>query len=397
MKKIIALLLIAFSIFSMALAEQPAQDVTEISAEETVAEETAAEETGEVPEEDTSDKMVRGFVIDNDVFFALEETFRMTDFSGEMSSVDLSETQTLVFDSKPVDRLLPTLSVTLSEADPFSEDADELASTLGSIIGVMQYLQEQFPDTFLFNDEMASEYETSGLGYLVAEPELWLWPDSAGAVFIPVCFYENARGTLVDDMYLLEVLAVEDGGLCYILYNDPQRVADYMEHVTVNADASAFQYALAFWYLKNYMLTAIDIEQEEGAAGMLRVLNTLCFVREFSDSSSRIVSRVKRGEWYPVLSIAENGWYEIRLTDGSIGYISSNLVEFFPREMPALQETEEGEALEGEALEGAADSPEVDASGEETEGAVLEDLDDSMAPTEPLEPLTPAEASEATE
>lgn len=379
MKRIIALCLVLFSMFSFALAEAPAQDDALTIVEE-AAEETLGETDGTDNEVYEATQMVQGFVIDNDAFFALEEYFRTTDFSGEMSSVELSETQALIFNPSPVDHLLPTLSVTITEADPFSEDANELAATVGSIVGVMQYLQEQFPETFLFNNEMASLYDGIGLGYLVAEPELWLWPESAGAVFVPVCFYENRRGTLIDDMYLLEVLAIEDGGLCYILYNDPQRVADYMEHVTVNADASPFQYALAFWYLKNYMLTSADIEQEQGAAGMLRVLNTLCFVREASDTGSRIVARVKRGEWYPVLTIAENGWYEIRCTDGTIGFISPNLVEFFPREVPDLREEEEG-------AEASEDLTETEEAAEETEPT--EETD------EPVESETPAESAEA--
>lgn len=370
MKRIIALCLVFLSIFSFALAEAPVQE--DVQADELIADEIA-ESSEEAPQQ-----MVSGFVIDNETFFALEERFRISEFSGTMSSVDLSETQTLVFNQEPVNRLLPTLAVTIADAEPFKEDANELASTVGSLIGVMQYLQDQFPDTFMFNNVMAEAYDGVGLGYLVAEPELWLWPESAGAVFIPVCFYENRRGTLIDDMYLLEVMAVEDGGLCYILYNDPQYVADYMEYVTVTADASAFQYALAFWYLKNYMLTATDIEHEQGAAGMLRVLNTLCFVRASSDTASQIVARVKRGEWYPVLSIAENGWYEIRLTDGTIGYISSNLVEFFPREMPDLQEPAE--------TEGADAAEEGVESEEEVQAKVLE--------TTQEQPLAPAETAE---
>ena len=345
MKRIIALFLILFSLFSVVLAEAP-------ETEELPQEEPA--EMEEISDEESS-QMVRGYVIENDVFFTMEENFRQADFSGEMGSVDLSETQTLLFNPTPVDRLLPALSVTITDADPFSEDADALAATLGSLIGVMQYLQEQFPDSFLFNEEMAAPYEDAGISYLVAEPEIWLWPSSAGAVLMPVCFYENRRGTLIDDMYLMEVMAVEDGGLCYILYNDPQHVADYIEHVTITADDSAFQYALAFWYLKNYMLSSTDIEQEEGALGMLRVTNTLCFVRASSDTGSRIVARVRRGEWYPVLSEAENGWLEIRLTDGTVGFISPNLVEFFPKETPGLQESPD--AAEGEDLEESDEEP----------------------------------------
>lgn len=197
---------------------------------------------------------VRGFVIENTMFSDMENVFQQNTFSAEMSAVALSETQTLVFNPKQVDHLLPNLIMTLTDAESFTEDVDTLVSVLGSLIGTMQYLQDQFPDSFLFNDEMIAEYAESGVSYAVSEPEIWLWQESAGAVFIPVCFYENGSGMLVDGIYLLEVLVTDTGSLCYMLYNDSQCVVDYMAHVTIGAGNSPFQQALAFWYLQNHLL-----------------------------------------------------------------------------------------------------------------------------------------------
>jgi len=276
-------------------------------------------------------KAVQGFIVDNDAFFMLEERFLQKDFSGSMGSVELSETQLLVFNPEPIERLLPNLAVTLTNADPLTEDSEALATTLGSLIQAMQYLQGQYPDVFVFNNEIAAAYDEAGLSYLVAEPELWLWPETGNAVFVPVCFYESASGALIDGMYLMEVMAAEDGALCYLLYNDPEHVASYLEHVKINADDSSFQYALALWYVQNYLMNQ-KIAFEDDAVGAVCVVNNVCHVRVSSDAASNIVARVGRGEWYPVLSVAENGWYQIRLGDGRIGYISPMLVDFYGRD-----------------------------------------------------------------
>ena len=83
-------------------------------------------------------------------------------------------------------------------------------------------MQEQFPEAFLFNNEMAMPYIERGLSYAVAEADIWLWPESMAAVLVPMCFYENEESALIDSMYLLEVLALEDESLRYILYRPPQ-------------------------------------------------------------------------------------------------------------------------------------------------------------------------------
>ena len=272
-----------------------------------------------------------GFVIDEDVFYAMEMAFSQGDFTGKMNSVDLSETQTLVFDPTQTERLMPNLAVTVAEAEAFTADAEAVAATLGSLIETMQYLQDRFPETFFFNNEMVSPYSEDGLSYLVAETDIWLWPESLGAVLIPVCFYENKGGMLIDGIYLLEVKAPEENTLCYILYNDPRHVADYMMHVTINSEGSPFQRALAYWFVQNYYSETYDEAAHvvmEDSIGMVLVTVNNCNIREQSNTDSRVVARASRDDEYPVLSIADNGWYQIRYADGMAGYISPTLVEF---------------------------------------------------------------------
>lgn len=309
-KRTLSVLFGAFLLFSVSLAEEPTSEhVVSVLAE--------------------SKKEVQGFVLPNSIFFGMDQFFRQADFSGELASVVLSETQTLIFNSKKTDHLLPNLTVTLTEAKSFTEDVDTLVSALGSLIGTMQYLQEQFPEEFLFNEELFEQYDDVGVSYAVAEPEIWLWQESARAVFIPVCFYENENGTLIDNMYLLEVVAADKGTLSYILYNDPQCVMDYMAHVTVSADGSPFQQALVFWYLQNHLLAdegSTDVA--DSTIGMVRITNEDGFIRYSNDANSRVVKHVQQGEEYPVLSVEGNGWYKVLCEDGK-GYISSKVVEFF--------------------------------------------------------------------
>ncbi len=48
-------------------------------------------------------------------------------------------------------------------------------------------------------------------------------------------------------------------------------------------------------------------------------------VREKSSQDSARVGSADAGAMYPCLGVAENGWYKIRLADGTVGYVSNNL------------------------------------------------------------------------
>ena len=49
-------------------------------------------------------------------------------------------------------------------------------------------------------------------------------------------------------------------------------------------------------------------------------------VRREGTIESEVVHIVREGDWYPVLSIAESGWYEIQITRNLTGFISPKLV-----------------------------------------------------------------------
>ncbi|MBQ8093707.1 MAG: SH3 domain-containing protein [Clostridia bacterium] len=50
-------------------------------------------------------------------------------------------------------------------------------------------------------------------------------------------------------------------------------------------------------------------------------------VRKTPDSSSERVGVLSENSLFPLLSIAENGWYEIEMRDGTTGFISPNLAK----------------------------------------------------------------------
>ncbi|MGI6738018.1 MAG: SH3 domain-containing protein [Christensenellales bacterium] len=56
--------------------------------------------------------------------------------------------------------------------------------------------------------------------------------------------------------------------------------------------------------------------------------NNYLNVREGGSTSYARITTIPTGSSYPVLSIAQSGWYEILLPDGRTGYVSNNLVDF---------------------------------------------------------------------
>jgi len=299
--------------------------------------------------ESTGADTVPGFLISDEEFFSMVDAFFQADLAGTLSSVTLTETQTLAFNPERTDHLMPALAVTVTEAEPFKANADSVAATVGSLVGVMQYLQEQFPDSFLFNNDMAAPYMEAGLSYAVAETDIWLWPESTASVLLPVCFYENENRSLVDCMYLLEVTLLKDGSLRYILYNNPQYVADYMTHVTVSSERSPFQQALVLWYIQNFSQSAAENANDpelpnfpQNAAenandpelpiiGTAIVRSGSANVRSSNTPTSSIVANITKGEEYPVFAVTEKGWLLIRCADGVTGYVHPNLVTFIPK------------------------------------------------------------------
>ena len=55
-------------------------------------------------------------------------------------------------------------------------------------------------------------------------------------------------------------------------------------------------------------------------------------VRERDTTESAKIGSAKAGAVYPCLSISPNGWYQIELADGTIGYVTNTLTTFKPAE-----------------------------------------------------------------
>lgn len=299
-----------------------------------------------------------GYVLEDEALDTLESGLREAYFSGEMQSIELSEAQSLLFDGREVDRLLPNMWFVLGGSPDFEEDATFLSDMIGSIIASAQTLQEQFPDAFLFHTALAEAHEAAGLRYAVAETDLWLWAESMGVMLAPFFLYEESTGALVGDPYLIQVAieALEEGhALHYIVYNDPEAVLRYLEHVEVDGAAGVFHAGLASWYVStqaqpgeiDQLLQAQPSPAPEGQPGAsidepdvpqagpapvpigkAGIIVKSANIRATPSEDARVVAYAHAEEVYPVLSVDKaSGWYELLLETGETGFISPKLVE----------------------------------------------------------------------
>jgi len=279
------------------------------------------------PQDDNmkSASVISGYMIKDDIFYTLGDSYFQSCFIGTMSKVTLNEMQEMVFNPARLERLLPNLYITLPQLEL---DADVVSDIVKFILGITSNLQEKYPDSFLFNAQMMTDLAEAGLGYLVAEPDIWLRPETYTAAMIPMCFYNHENGELVDGMYLLEITTTEDGAFRCALYSDPEHIIDYMVYVTIDSGKSSFQNALAQWYLVNYPI----VKWQNFVIGTVRITNAVSYVGDEDNLNARVVARVQQGEELPVLFTTENGWYLVRCMENVFGYISPMGVEFLPKE-----------------------------------------------------------------
>lgn len=300
------------------------------------------------------------FALPDEDFASLSATFYQDAFSGDMSTVELSQGQTLMFDPRPVQCLLPNLLLTLEGMEAVSADAQSLAEMFGEIVGVAMALQEKFPDVFLFNTELADAHEDHGIQYAIAEPAIWLSNSTLSSLFVPLYLYREDTGELIEDPYLMQVaISVQDSVAQYVVYNNPDYVLAYLAYVSISSEGSEVQKNLVQWYLDNYgtdeersqaaALQEVEVGGEEAedileaeipsvgppqadnAIGFVTVQVSSANVRNVPKEDARIVGYAQSGNSYPVLSIDKgSGWYEIVLADGQEGYISDKLVKYNP-------------------------------------------------------------------
>jgi len=277
----------------------------------------------QISPEPTSAGITAGFIIKDDEYFKMTNAFFEHEFVDAMTSVELTETFTLMYNPARVNRLLPYLFVTRTDADPF--DVGEDMVIVRMIIEATIRLRDKFPDAFLLNREMVEALKNKRLGYMMAEPEIWLWPESRSSVIIPLCFYDRRSMEIVDGFYLLEVTPVDEGALRYYqMYNNSQYVEDYLSHVEINSDKSPFQRALLYWYIQHFLST-----WEDRVMGTVRVIETESLVMDDNRVDANVVTSVSSGEEYPTLGKTDNEWYLIHYAEKAFGYISSKEVDFY--------------------------------------------------------------------
>lgn len=272
---------------------------------------------------------VAGYVMDAALFHEMEAGFRDQVFGGEVGSIDLTDTQTLLFTQEEAARMLPSVTVMIRQAVPLVEDVDSMVLVTQSLLEHMQALQAENPDAFLFNTERAMAHVDTGFHFAVAEVEVWLWAQDGSAVMMPLFFYDGESGELIDGVYLLTVAIAGPESAYYALYSGAEQVVDYLMCVEMASDQSDFQRAVIEWYLSNFGGAEDGAADADGGGdlGSLRITVDSGHAREAGEEDAARVGTVRKGEVYPIEAVAESGWYEIRLADGTQAYISPALGE----------------------------------------------------------------------
>ncbi|MDL2319159.1 SH3 domain-containing protein [Eubacteriales bacterium OttesenSCG-928-A19] len=266
---------------------------------------------------------VSGYVMEAEAFYALEASFRERAFAGDAQSVELTETQTLMFVCEAPARMLPSLTVMIRQAVPLLESMEQMVGITQSLLETMQVLQAQHPEAFLFNEERAMAHAETGFRFAVAEEDLWLWAQDGSGVMLPFFFYDGESGAMIDGVYLLTVVIVGPQSAYYALYNGAELVLDYLMCVEVASNQSDFQRAVVQWYLGTF----VDAQAEDAGLGSLRITVKAGRVRAEGGTDAKVVGTVRQDQVYPILSVAKSGWYEIELEGGMRGFISPALCE----------------------------------------------------------------------
>lgn len=313
---------------------------------------------------------VSGITLDYNGFYEMEHGFRDRVFDREVSVVGLSEEENFMFIPDEVDHLLPSLVLTNEKEMTITDDIDAMVQTVGTLIQTAQALQQNFPSAFIFNQTLVEAHAENGLGYAIADQTIWLWAEDEKAVMLPIYFYDNGTGDLVDNVYLLTAVAPNNGANYYAFYNEGEIVDAYLQHVTLNPDESVFQLTVSQWLAgqtdgaaageaseeenpaaateaptEASFAAVMDEEQlpepdgqgtyasvpnESGYIGNVIVSKAKAYVRVEGKENAKTIATVRKGTEYPVLSISENGWYEIEVSEGKIGFIHPNTVDYSP-------------------------------------------------------------------
>lgn len=269
-----------------------------------------------------------GVELTDEAFRQLDEGFFADSFGGEVGTVAISDTLAFSFAYEEPNGLMPGLFIQSTEGMSIPEAPDEMLTVVLSIIETAQYLQSEFPEVFIFNAALAESYGETGLGFTIAEPELWIWSSTKDGVLLPLYFHEQAEGAMADEVYLLSLTQQSGGNAYYALYANPSYVVEYMKRIPLDASQSQFQVALMVWLVEKYVLDDAQAGQETAQSEedtMVVVTAEKANIRASADADADLVASVYKNQQLKLLSVADNGWYEVETADGVRGFISPKL------------------------------------------------------------------------
>lgn len=267
-----------------------------------------------------------GMVLEDNIYSQMDDAFFDETFGGEVSSVQISDTVRFSFVPQAPEGMLPNLLIELADGASLPETPEDMLTVVHSIIETAQYLQAEFPDAFIFNNALAQTYSEAGLGFTIAEPEIWLWTAARNSVLLPFYFHEQVENAFADGMYLLSLRQSVDGKNYYTLYTNPAYVAEYMRTVPLDASQSQIQTALMVWLVEQYIATSESPAETEETAIHLTVTALKANLRASASAESDVVAAVYKDERLKLLGAAENGWLEVETEAGQQGFILSSLV-----------------------------------------------------------------------
>lgn len=279
-----------------------------------------------------------GVTLENETYLPLEDDFRTLAFDKTLIAATLSDSLAIIFDETADERFLPNLSLSYTADFPTITGEEGMLSFVIELVQAMNLIQDVRPDTPAINRALTAEHEASGLGIVLGEESLWLWAENGKAVMLPLYFYNETTGQMIDGLYLLSILQSGEASGWVNLYNDPAILMSYLGHVEVNSEQSDFQRAMIAWYLVTHHAAAPtpaqaaqpSVADGSGYLGTVFITakNGSAHVREDSNEQSTSIWVVLHDQRYFVTGIAENGWYQIEHRDGRTGYISPLVVKF---------------------------------------------------------------------
>lgn len=144
---------------------------------------------------------------------------------------------------------------------------------------------------------------------------------------------ENQEWMVNNELYLMLRNSVKDGNeeypyvRTYLLITDQNVIADIARAIDIIGEDEGRYSILHEWLKRRENGKAETSEAEIAEEGMNIKIHKEgnVNVRQKSSADSAKVGSARAGATYPCLSVADNGWFEIQLEDGTVGFVSPKM------------------------------------------------------------------------